>query len=256
MKTLRSRFRRHLSYANVMASIAVFVALGGVGYAAATINGSKIIKGTIGASKLKNGTLTAAQVKQNSLTGSSIDESSLGMVPSAQTAQTATSATTATTATTAGSANTANSATTADHAVSADTATKATTATNADSALVAADAETLEGRTSKELLVNCQVETELYGGMCWDEEVRPAKNWIEASRECGNLDGRLPSLSELIGYVTQSGTQVSGQNWTGDVSDLGPGFKEIVFTSNEETSGLSESSPVTLGYRCLFYRVN
>jgi len=229
MTTPRSRFRRHLSYANVMASIAVFVALGGGAYAATTINGSKIIKGTVGGAKLKKGTITNTQVKANSLTGSSIDESSLGTVPSAQTAQTAASATTAATATTAGNANT---------------------------ALIAEDAETLEGHTSKEFLVNCPVETELYGGMCWDEDVRDAKNWIEASRECGNTDGRLPSLSELIAYVTQDGTQVNGHNWTGDVSGLNPGGTEIVFTSNEETTGLSESSPAILDYRCLFYRVN
>jgi hypothetical protein len=33
MKALRSRLRRHLSYANVMATIAVFVVFGGVSYA-------------------------------------------------------------------------------------------------------------------------------------------------------------------------------------------------------------------------------
>jgi hypothetical protein len=252
MKTLRSRLRRHLSYANVMASIAVFVALGGISYAAATINGSKIIKGTVGGAKLKNGTLTSTQVKQNSLTGSVIEESSLGTVPSAQTAA---SATTATTATTAGSANTAQSAATANHALSADTATKATTASSAETALTAGDADTLDGLTSKQLQVTCPVETELFGGMCWDLNVRPADDWIEASRECGNAGGRLPSLSELIAYVLQPGEQVSGQNWTGDVVDL-PGGKETVLTSNEALTSTSPSSPASLDFRCLFYRVN
>jgi hypothetical protein len=243
MKPFRSRLRRHLTYANVMASIAVFVALGGVSYAAATINGSKIVKQSIGAGKLKNGTLTSTQVKKNSLTGESIVESSLGTVPSAQTAQTAASATKATTATTAGSAD---SAGTASHADSAGTAT---------SALTAADAETLDGLSSKQLQVACPAATELYGGMCWDEDARPADDWIEASRDCGNAGGRLPSLSELIAYVLQPGEQVSGQNWTGDVIDL-PGGKETVLTSDEGTSGTSPSSPASLGYRCLFYRVN
>jgi hypothetical protein len=246
MKTPRSRLRRHFSYANVMASIAVFVALGGVSYAASTINGSKLIKGTVAGAKLKNGTLTSTQVKANSLNGGAIDESSLGTVPSAQTAQTATSATTA------ASANTAQSATTANHALSADTATEATTA---GSALTAADAETLEGVTSKELLVNCPADTELFGGMCWDEDARPANGWIEASRACGNSGGRLPSLSELIAYVTQPGEQVTGHNWTADVVELNAG-KETVLTSNEEVTSASVSSPTNLDYRCLFYRVN
>ncbi len=65
MKTLR-RLRRHLSYANVMATIAVFVVFGGVSYAAAKISGNKLIKGRVGAGKLKNGTMTSAQVKTDS----------------------------------------------------------------------------------------------------------------------------------------------------------------------------------------------
>jgi hypothetical protein len=250
MKPPRSRLRRHLTYANVMASIAVFVALGGVSYAATTINGSKIVKQSVGAGKLKNGTLTSTQVKKNSLTGASIDESSLGTVPSAQsaqTAQTATSATKATTATSAGSADNAN------HAASADTASSATSAT---SALTAADAETLDGLSSKQLQVTCPVATELYGGMCWDEDVRPADDWIEASRDCGNADGRLPSLSELIAYVLQGGTQVSGENWTADVADVGAGNEEVVLTRSEATTGTHGSLSASLGYRCLFYRVN
>jgi hypothetical protein len=253
MKTLRSRLRRHLSYANVMASIAVFVAFGGISYAAATINGNKIVNATVAGKKLKNGTLTDKQVKKDSLTGNSIDESSLGTVPSAQTAASATTAATATTATTAGNANTANTATTANHALSADTATSAT---SADSALTAEEADTLDGLTSKELQVTCTGETQLFGGMCWDLNVRPAKNWISASANCGNAGGRLPSLSELIAYLLQPDPQVTGQNWSGDLIDVEAGGKEIVATSDEVSTDKSPSLTASLGYRCLFYQVN
>jgi hypothetical protein len=252
MKTLRSRLRRHLSYANAMASIAVFVAFGGISYAATTINGNKIIDATLAGKKLKNGALTDKQVKKDSLTGNSIDESSLGTVPSAQTAASATTAATATSATTAGSASTAQSATSANHALSADTAD---TATTAGSASTAGDADTLDGLTSKQLQVTCPVGTELFGGMCWDEEVRAADDWIDASEECGVKGGRLPSLSELIAYVLQDGEQVEGQNWTGDVVDVVAG-KETVLTSDEGLTSSAGSSPTNLDYRCLFYRVN
>jgi len=234
MKTSRSRLHRHFSYANVMASIAVFVALGGVSYAAATINGGKIVKGTVSGSKLKNGTLTSTQVKQNALTGSVIDESSLATVPTAQTAATAT---------------TAGSAATANHAASADTATTAA------SANTAGNADTLDGLTSKQLQVTCPVDTQLFGGMCWDENVRPADGWIDASKDCGDAGGRLPSLSELIAYVLQPGEQVIGHNWTGDVIEVNAG-KETVLTSDEGMTSASVSSPTNLDYRCLFYRVN
>jgi hypothetical protein len=228
MTKLRSRLRRHFTYANLMASIAVFVALGGVSYAATSINGNKIIKQTVGAGKLKNGTLTSVQVKANALTGNVIEEASLGTVPSAETA---TSATTAT------SANTAKSAETAGRASSAD------------------DADTLDGFTAQQLQVTCPAETELYGGMCWDDDPRPADDWIAASIDCGEAGGRLPSLSELIAYVFQPGTQVSGQHWSGDASDFDETEGEGVLTRGETTTSFSHS-PISLGYRCLFYRVN
>jgi hypothetical protein len=259
VSNLPSRLRRHLTYANVMASIAVFVALGGVGYAATTISGNSIVKRTIGAGKLKNGTLTSKQVKQNALTGSVINESSLATVPSAETATSAETAASATSAGTAGSADTANTATTAqsaetaDHALSADTATSAT---SADSATTAADADAVGGFTAQQLLVGCPADTELYGGMCWDEDPRPAANWIVASSDCGDAGGRLPSLSELIAYVLQPGTQVSGQHWSGDASDFEVGSgEESALTRGEAATAVSHS-PVHLGYRCLFYRAN
>jgi hypothetical protein len=246
MTPKRSRLRSRLSYANVIATIALFAALCGGAYAATSINGKSIVNKSIAGKKLKNGTLTSKQIKKNSLNGSVINVSSLGTVPSAQTATTATSASSATTA---GSAKTAASAT---HALSAETADKAQVA---GSAGFATEAEALDGLTAKQLQVRCPEETDLYGGMCWDHEVRPADDWIEASIDCGKEGGRLPSLSELIAYVSQSGTQVTGQNWTGDVAEF-TGGKEIVLTSDETTTEIFASSPASLGYRCLFYQVN
>lgn len=237
MKTLRSRLLRHLSFANLVACLALFVALGGVGYAAATINGNAIVKQTIGAGKLKNGTLTSTQVKSDGLTGSVIQESTLGTVPSAQTAV---SAQTAASATTAGTAQSAASATTAE---------------TAEEAHLAGDAETLDGLSAEQLQVTCPADTELFGGVCWDEDVRQLKTWIGASIECGEAGGRLPSLSELIAYVAQDGIQVSAHNWSADVVDL-PSGKELVLTRDETSTATSQSSPDFFGFRCVFYRVN
>jgi len=55
------------SAAMIVACLALFVALGGVGYAAATINGKDIKNGTVTTKKLKNGTVTNAKVKKSSL---------------------------------------------------------------------------------------------------------------------------------------------------------------------------------------------
>ncbi len=72
LKDLRGR----LTYANVMSTIAVFVALGGTTYAAATITGSDV----------KNKSLTGKDVKPNSLTGKQIAERRLGVVRRARNA--------------------------------------------------------------------------------------------------------------------------------------------------------------------------
>ena len=243
------RLRRHLSFANVLACLALFMALGGVGYAATTINGNAIKKQTIGAGKLKKGTLTSTQVKANALTGSVIDESTLTIVPAAQTANFAQTAQTATTASTAASATTAETAKKAEAAETAVTAETATTATTAE------DAETVEGLTAGDLQVSCPADTTFYGGDCWDDEVRPIKTWIGASIECGNAGGRLPSLSELIAYVFQDGIQAAGPHWSGDVVELDSG-KEEVLSRSETTTASHDSSVPTLGFRCVFYETN
>ncbi len=67
------KLRRHLSYANVMATLAVFIALGGSSYAVATINGKR----------LKNRSVRATKIARNTLTGTEIRESRLGQVPRA-----------------------------------------------------------------------------------------------------------------------------------------------------------------------------
>ena len=64
------RLRRQLSYANVMATLAVFIALGGSSYAALTITGRDV----------KDRSLTHRDLKRNTLGGSRIKESRLGKV--------------------------------------------------------------------------------------------------------------------------------------------------------------------------------
>jgi hypothetical protein len=75
--------RSRLTYANVMATVAVFVALGGTGYAAAKINGKTLKNRTVSGKKLMNRTIGESKIKRNALTGTSINESTLATVPSA-----------------------------------------------------------------------------------------------------------------------------------------------------------------------------
>ena len=76
------------SPAMAISLLALFVALGGTGYAAVKINGKNI----------KTKTITGKKVKNNTLTGKQIRESRLATVPRSRRATSATSATTAGTA--------------------------------------------------------------------------------------------------------------------------------------------------------------
>jgi hypothetical protein len=66
-------FRRRLTYSNVMATVAVFVALGGSSYAVTRISGSQ----------LKDNSVAGEKLKRNTLGGTRIKESRLGRVPRA-----------------------------------------------------------------------------------------------------------------------------------------------------------------------------
>jgi hypothetical protein len=77
-----ARLRARLTYANVVATLALFAALGGTSYAALTITGKNV----------KNRSITRADVRKNTLTGTEINEAKLRRVPSAQNAINANSA--------------------------------------------------------------------------------------------------------------------------------------------------------------------
>jgi hypothetical protein len=112
---------RRPSASLVIACLALFVALGGVGYAAATIGSAAIVDNSIKSKDVRNNDLRGKDVRTNTLKGADVDESSLGKVPSAANADSAA------------------------HATNADNATNAANATNATNAANAANADTVGG---------------------------------------------------------------------------------------------------------------
>jgi hypothetical protein len=72
-----SWIRQHLTYANVVATLALFIALGGSSYAVSKISGSQI----------KNRTIAGKKLKRDTLGGTRIKESRLGTVPRARGAE-------------------------------------------------------------------------------------------------------------------------------------------------------------------------
>jgi hypothetical protein len=96
-----AHLRRHLTYANVVSSLALFLALsGGAVYAAGKIGSNQIGEGAVRSPQIKNrnvkrqdiagGSVNGKKVSNESLTGKDIKEDTLGLVPLAQDARTLT----------------------------------------------------------------------------------------------------------------------------------------------------------------------
>jgi hypothetical protein len=67
-----TRIRQRLSYANVMATVAVFIALGGGAYAAL-----KVPKKSVGNAQLKNNAVTLHKIANSSVNGNKVKDASL-----------------------------------------------------------------------------------------------------------------------------------------------------------------------------------
>ena len=79
-----ARFRQRLTYANVMSTAAVFIALGGSSYAALHIDSADIANNSVRGVDVRNRSLSERELKRNALGGRSIRESRLGRVPHAR----------------------------------------------------------------------------------------------------------------------------------------------------------------------------
>jgi hypothetical protein len=77
MRKVLGSLRRRLTYANVAATLALFLAMGGTAYAAATIGSAEIIDNSIQSADVKNGALTSLDVKNETLQSADIKDGSL-----------------------------------------------------------------------------------------------------------------------------------------------------------------------------------
>jgi hypothetical protein len=80
------KLNTRIAPSSLLAMIALFVSLGGVSYAAATIGSAEIKDNSVKSKDVRNKTLVGKDVKPNALGGNQVDESKLGQVPSAATA--------------------------------------------------------------------------------------------------------------------------------------------------------------------------
>jgi hypothetical protein len=81
---MRQRLRSHLTYANVMATVAVFLALGGGAYAAFhlkknSVGPRQLKNNAVSTKKLRDGAVTTAKIANNAVNGTRIADGSIGI---------------------------------------------------------------------------------------------------------------------------------------------------------------------------------
>jgi hypothetical protein len=220
-----SRIVGKLTYANVMATIAVFVALGGAGYAA-----TKLPQNSVGTRQIKNNAITGAKIKNGAVSGAKIDLAGLGQVPSAANA---TSAATAATATNAAHATT---ATNADHASQAANADHASVATDAGHATTADSASALAAPEPVHFV------TEFENGFRNSGEgLEKAGFYLD--RQCEvHLQGSVVGNSPRIAFNLPEGFRPPGDIFASIPTGVEPGYLEIFADGSVRVGFFGEGS--------------
>jgi hypothetical protein len=203
-----ARLRTRLTYANVVATLALFVALGGSAVAAGVFDGHRI----------KGRSVPGTKLIRNSLTKNEVRESALGKVPNADKL---------------------------DSVDSKDFLRANAAAADAlkfgghefdefirkDSAGRAFDASRLEGLPGTSYRLTCPPAdrpARLFYSLCIESSDRAAATFATASNACADLGGRLPTIAELESFRQQGNITLGATGggvvpeWSADPFDDSP----------------------------------
>lgn len=226
-----ARLRTRLNYANVVATIALFIALGGSAVAAGVFDGHK----------LKGRSVPGTKLVRNSVTRNEVKESTLGRVPNADKL---------------------DSLDSKDflraNAQAADTAKFGghdfDEFLRKDSAGRAFDASQLGGLGPSAYRLTCPAGQRLMFSVCIETTPRTGAAFGDASTICANQAGRLPTIAELEGARQQSGfdlvTDDPGE-WSANPSADNPALR---FWTIKDDGTLKQTLATDSGtrYRCVF----
>lgn len=189
-----SRGFRRPGPALAVASVALFLALGGAVYAAERIDGkaikvkslpgNRLMPNSVSGNRLKAGTVQGSRLAPKSITGTQIDAATLGQVPNAV------------------------------HADNADSAHDAETALNAVNAVTA---EAVGGHRA-----GCKAGTRPFAGACWQTaSSETAATATTAAESCATQGGELPDALTLAAFSMQPQIFLAeGSEWTSDINSF------------------------------------
>jgi hypothetical protein len=206
--------KRRPSPALVVASLALFVALGGTVWAAARIDGRSVKPKSLPGNRLIVGSLPGNRLRPGAIGGNRIDSATLGRVPSAA------------------------------HAEAADSARSADTAIHAQ----AAD----DSRTVNGFAAGCASGTRQFAGACWELRVKPAAEVFEAVETCAREGGALPPALTLEVFGQQSGTSLEPEGeWAGEVASISSPDAYSVLTVDSAGKIAFANPDATRPFRCV-----
>jgi hypothetical protein len=216
---------RSAGVALALASIALFVALGGGVYAATKIDGhtvrasslpgNRLIPGSLPGNRLRVRSLPADRLAPGAITGAQIDAATLGQVPSAV------------------------------HAESADSAREAARALSAESA---ANATRVNGYGA-----GCRTGTRAFAGACWQlEHSADALTAPAAAAACADQGGELPAALALAAFAQQPEIVLAvGDEWSRDLTNVSGDDIYATVTVSETAVIDSELSTESRKFRCV-----
>lgn len=216
MKSLGKKFPRHLTYANVMSTLAVFLVLGGSAYAAGKISGSSLKNNSVSGKKLKSGSVSNSKLRANAVSNSKISASSVY-----------------------GSRLAPNTLT--DREINMAKLGKISRASTAD------NAGKVDNKDASQLTDRCPSGTVDLGSACAETGARAVSFGPQAAETCTRAGGYLPGAAELVGADLADRINVTTQEWSSDWAS-----ENATVVTNGSVDGTADIDDVTRPYRCFF----
>lgn len=207
---------RHITYANVMSTLAVFLLLGGTAFAAGMISGSRLKNNSVSGKKLKAGSVSNSKLRTNSVTNSKIRAASVN-----------------------GSRLSSNTLT--DREINMSKLGKIRSASSAD------NAGKVDSKDASQLTAKCPSGTVDLGSACSESGARAAVSGYSATQSCTAAGGYLPGAAELVGADRANKISVSSGEWSSDWADT-----TATLVSGESIAGTANVSSGSQPYRCFY----
>jgi hypothetical protein len=209
--------RKHLTYANVMSSLAIFLLLGGTAFAAGQFSGSRLKNGSVSGKKLKAGSVSNSKLRSNAVTNSKIQAASIS-----------------------GSRLASNTLT--DREINMAKLGKISRATTAD------NAGKVDSKDASQLVDKCPSGAVDLGSACAETGARAAVSGYSATQSCTSAGGYLPRAAELVGADRADKINVSTGEWSSDWNGLTATLVSGTSISGSTAQVDSGSQP----YRCFY----